>query len=241
MFACTYIYMYVWVYTGEVNAKRIREKYLQAVLRQDIAFFDNVGAGEVATRIQTDTRKFFSSSSIAYRPAQPWDIDLVQQGISEKVALVVNFLAAFIVGFVLAYIRSWRLALALSSILPCIAITGGIMNKMVSRSMQYVSTFLKQSLDVMLITQLHRASLKHVADGGSLAEEVISTVRTAQAFGTQRILSDLYDGHTGKAYVLDMKAAAWNGGGLAIFFFIIYSAYALGMSSRVRSLALILI
>ena len=48
--------MYIWVYTAEVNAKRIRERYLQAVLRQDIAFFDNVGAGEVATRIQTDTR-----------------------------------------------------------------------------------------------------------------------------------------------------------------------------------------
>ena len=49
--------MCIWTYTGEVNAKRVREKYLQAVLRQDIAFFDTVGAGEVATRIQTDTRK----------------------------------------------------------------------------------------------------------------------------------------------------------------------------------------
>jgi ATP-binding cassette, subfamily B (MDR/TAP), member 1 len=58
LFLCTYIYMYVWVWTAEVNAKRIRERYLQAVLRQDIAFFDNVGAGEVATRIQTDTRTF---------------------------------------------------------------------------------------------------------------------------------------------------------------------------------------
>ena len=56
MFVCTYIYMQTWVYTGEVNAKRIRERYLQAVLRQDIAFFDHVGAGEVATRIQSDTR-----------------------------------------------------------------------------------------------------------------------------------------------------------------------------------------
>jgi len=57
MFVCTFVYMYIWVYTGEVNAKRIREKYLRAVLRQDIAFFDKVGAGEVATRIQTDTRQ----------------------------------------------------------------------------------------------------------------------------------------------------------------------------------------
>jgi ATP-binding cassette subfamily B (MDR/TAP) protein 1 len=48
--------MSVWVYTGEVSAKRLRERYLGAILRQDIAFFDHVGAGEVATRIQTDTR-----------------------------------------------------------------------------------------------------------------------------------------------------------------------------------------
>ncbi|KAG5638718.1 hypothetical protein H0H81_010701 [Sphagnurus paluster] len=191
MFVCTYVYMYVWVYTGEVNAKRIREKYLQAVLRQDIQFFDSVGAGEIATRIQTDTH-------------------LVQQGISEKVALVVNFLSAFVTGFVLAYARSWRLALALSSILPCIGITGGVMNKAMSKYMQL--------------------SLKHVADGGSLAEEVISTVRTAQAFGTQHTLSNLYDVHIAQSRKVDLKAAIWNGGGLAIFFFVIYSAYALAFS-----------
>jgi ATP-binding cassette subfamily B (MDR/TAP) protein 1 len=52
------------VYTGEANAKRIRERYLRAVLRQDIAFFDNVGAGEVATRITTDTRELMLPSRI---------------------------------------------------------------------------------------------------------------------------------------------------------------------------------
>ena len=67
MYVVTHIYMYTWTYTGEVNSKRVREKYLKAVLRQDIAFFDTLGAGEVATRIQTDTH-------------------LIQQGVSEKVA-----------------------------------------------------------------------------------------------------------------------------------------------------------
>ena len=56
MFICTYIYMNIWVHTAEMTAKRIRERYLRAILRQDIAFFDKVGAGEVTTRIQTDTR-----------------------------------------------------------------------------------------------------------------------------------------------------------------------------------------
>ncbi|KAJ7761539.1 P-loop containing nucleoside triphosphate hydrolase protein [Mycena maculata] len=191
MFLCTYIYMYLYVYTAEVNAKRIREQYLQAVLRQDIQFFDKVGAGEVATRIQTDTH-------------------LVQQGISEKVALVANFLSAFITGFIVAYVRNWRLALAMSSILPCIGITGAVMNKAISRYMQL--------------------SLKNVAEGGSLAEEVISTVRTAQAFGTQKILADLYDTYIEQSHQSDLKAAVWHGGGLSVFFFIIYNAYALAFS-----------
>jgi len=67
---------------------------------------------------------------------------LVQQGISEKVALVINFLAAFVTGFALAYSRSWRLALAMSAMLPCIGITGAIMNKFISGYMQYVNLHL---------------------------------------------------------------------------------------------------
>ena len=51
--------------TGEVNARRIRELYLKAVLRQNVAWFDNTGAGEVATRIQTDTREFNESHLLA--------------------------------------------------------------------------------------------------------------------------------------------------------------------------------
>ncbi|KAJ2926584.1 hypothetical protein H1R20_g10519, partial [Candolleomyces eurysporus] len=191
IFVCTFISMYIWVYTGEVNAKRIRERYLQAVLRQDIAFFDSVGAGEVSTRIQTDTH-------------------LVQQGISEKVALVFVAIGAFICGFILAYVRSWRLALALTSMLPCIVISGGIMNFFMTKYMQL--------------------SLKHVADGGNLAEEVISTVRTAQAFGTQPKLSTLYDRHVEKALAMDIKTAIWNGGGLGSVFFVIYASYGLAFS-----------
>ncbi|KAG1804628.1 P-loop containing nucleoside triphosphate hydrolase protein [Suillus subaureus] len=188
MFVSTYLYMYTWVYTSEVNGKRIREKYLQAILRQEIAYFDDVGAGEVATRIQSDT-------------------SLVQLGISEKVTLAVTFVSAFFVGFILAFARSWRLALALSSILPCIMVVAGTMKQFVSK-----------------YTQL---SLKHVAEAGSLAEEVISTIRTAQAFGTQKVLSGIYDKNIDVTRIVDTKASIWNGAGLGCLFFVIYAAYAL--------------
>ncbi|KAF8902794.1 multidrug resistance protein 1 [Gymnopilus junonius] len=182
----TWMFMAIWTYTGEVNAKRLRERYLEAVLRQDIEYFDNVGAGEVATRIQSDT---------------------LQQGTSEKVAMVVEQFSSFLTGFVVAYVRSWRLALALTSILPCIVLTGGIMSALMSRSMQ--------------------RSLSQLAAGGTLAEEVIASVRTMQAFGAQKMLGGIYDGYNKKALSFEKRTAVVNGIGLGCFYFVVYAAYGL--------------
>jgi ATP-binding cassette subfamily B (MDR/TAP) protein 1 len=98
----------------------------------------------------------------------------------------------------------------MSTILPCIATMGVVMSKSVSRYMQ--------------------SSRRHVSDGGSLAEEVISTIRTAQAFGTQKILADIYDTYINQSKAADAKAAVTNGAGMATFFFILYSSYGLTFS-----------
>ena len=70
--------------------------------------------------------------------------------------------------------------------------------------------------------------MKYTAEGGSLAEEAISTIRTAQAFGTQITLAGLYDLCVAKSLNIEMKAALASGFGLGSLFFVIYSAYALG-------------
>ncbi|KAJ7186229.1 P-loop containing nucleoside triphosphate hydrolase protein [Mycena pura] len=191
IFVTTYIYMNTWIVTAELNGKRIRERYLQAVLRQDPTFFDTVGAGEIVTRIQTDTH-------------------LVQQGISEKVPLSVFFTAGFISGFVIAFVRSWRLALVLMTMLPFMSIVGGLMGKFVKK-----------------YTEL---SLKHVSEGGTLAEETFSTIRTAHAFGTQETLAALYDKFVAKARKVDIMAATVQGSGLGAFYFAIFAAYGLAFS-----------
>ena len=75
-----------------------------------------------------------------------------------------------------------------------------------------------------------RLSLKQVGEAGSIAEEVISTVRTAQAFGTQKALGGLYNERINKALRVNLKSATVHGVGVACFFFFIYSGYALGSS-----------
>jgi ABC-type multidrug transport system fused ATPase/permease subunit len=67
----TYIYMASWVYTGERLTRQIRERYLRAILRQNIEYFNNLGAGKVTTRITSDTH-------------------LIQDGISEKAPMCIS-------------------------------------------------------------------------------------------------------------------------------------------------------
>ncbi|PWN22410.1 putative Leptomycin B resistance protein pmd1 [Microstroma glucosiphilum] len=188
MFGATYIYSAAWVYTGEEITRRIREAFLAATLRQDIAYFDKIGAGTITTRLQSDTH-------------------LIQEGISDKVPMSVMFVSTFVTGFVVAYIKSWKLALALTSIVPCIIIAGAVMNVFVSR--------------------FHQMELEYVAYGGSLAEEALSTVRTAKAFGAESRLVDLYNESNALTTKQGTKKAIVQGFGLGIFFFIIYSGYAL--------------
>ncbi|KAJ6532858.1 hypothetical protein DFH09DRAFT_1370129 [Mycena vulgaris] len=92
MFLTAYIYMHIWAVTSELSSsKRIRERYLQAVMRP----------GSDILRHRRRRRNY-----------------LVQQRISEKVASAVSFIAGFISGFVLAFVRSWRMAPVLSTMLP---------------------------------------------------------------------------------------------------------------------------
>jgi ATP-binding cassette subfamily B (MDR/TAP) protein 1 len=116
-------------------------------------------------------------------------------------------LAAFVTGFVLAYIQQWKLALAMTSIIPMTSITFALMGK--------------------FITKYTQESLKHIAEGGSLAEEVISTIRTSHAFGSQNVLNSLYNNYVLSARAVNLKSAVWQGSSLGVMFFVVYASYGL--------------
>ncbi|KAG9287107.1 hypothetical protein G9A89_001001 [Geosiphon pyriformis] len=187
-FFSTYIYMSTWVYVGEKLTRKIRENYLRAVLRQNIAYFDKLGAGEVTTRITSETH-------------------LIQDGISEKVTLAFSYFSQFVSAYVIAFTKSWKMTLVISCLLPLIVVTTTIMNKF---SAIY-----------------SRKSLQHYSISGTLAEEVLSTIRTAVAFGTQKKLSALYNRHLHDAKREAIKKSVISAGGLGITFFFMYCTYGL--------------
>ena len=142
------------IYTGEAISRKMREKYLEAILRQNIGFFDKLGAGEITTRITGDT-------------------NLIQDGISQKVALTLQSISTFITAFVIGFVVYWKLTLILTSTVIAISATFGI-------GSIFLVMWTKKALDAY-------------ASGGTIAEETFSSIRNAVAFGTEDKLSKQYD------------------------------------------------
>ncbi|KAF2452301.1 ATP-binding cassette transporter ABC4 [Lineolata rhizophorae] len=187
-FVMVYIATVGFIYTGEHVAQKIREHYLEAILRQNIAFFDMLGAGEITTRITSDT-------------------NLIQDGMSEKVGLTLTAVATFITAFIIAFIKYWKLTLILSStVFAIVFIMGGS------------SSF---------IMKWNAKALESYAVGGTVAEEVLSSIRNATAFSTQNKLARQYDGHLKVAEGWGLKMQSGLGMMLAGMMTVVYLNYGL--------------
>ncbi|PNP47775.1 hypothetical protein THARTR1_10460 [Trichoderma harzianum] len=155
-FATVYVSTVGFIYTGEHITQKIRQEYLKAILRQNIAYFDTLGAGEITTRITADT-------------------NLIQDGISQKIGLTLTAIATFITAFIIAYVKYWKLALICTSTIVCLLL-------IMSGGSHFIIHFSK-------------LSFQSLANGSTVAEEVISSIRTAIAFGAHERLARQYDSH----------------------------------------------
>lgn len=135
-----------WMITGERQAARIRSNYLKAILRQDIAFFDKeTSTGEVIGRMAGDTV-------------------LIQEAIGEKVGKFQQLVSTFLGGFVVAFIRGWKLTLVMLAVLPALVLATTIMAKLLSR--------------------LSSEGQRCYAEAGNTVQQVVSSIRTVSVHKT---------------------------------------------------------
>ncbi|KAG8058852.1 hypothetical protein GUJ93_ZPchr0002g25192 [Zizania palustris] len=98
-----------WMVTGERQAARIRGLYLEAILRQDMPFFDvETSTGEVIERMSGDTV-------------------LIQEAIGEKVGKFLQLNSTFLGGFMIAFARGWLLSLVMLSSIPLVVLAAAAM------------------------------------------------------------------------------------------------------------------
>eukprot|EP01018_Ginkgo_biloba_P000009 Gb_36862 [translate_table: standard] len=133
-----------WKSTAERQATRMRENYLKSLLNQDIAFFDTeISTGEMIEAISAD-------------------IFVIREVIGEKVGKLMQLCTTFICGFIVAFMRGWRLTVVVVSTVPFIIAAGAIGSFLISK----VSKKLRDS----------------DAKAGHIVEQAIGAIRTVGNF-----------------------------------------------------------
>ena len=61
----------------------------------------------------------------------PSDIEKVQSGIGDKVAVFLSYLSTFITGYIIAFSTNWKMALVVSTMLPLFVVVGAAHAKVV--------------------------------------------------------------------------------------------------------------
>lgn len=197
-FFLIYIHAGCWSLLGERLVRRLRRTYLDALLRQEVAFFDTLPSGEVASRLDVD-------------------LQTIQTGTSEKVGICIASLSYFVASYIVAFIKSAKLAGMLFSLVPAyllMALVGG----------HFTQKYAGRVSD-------------HVAAATAVASAGLSNMSLVQAFGANLRLEKVFAGHLALAEKNGIKKAFVASVQLGCLYFIAYSANALAFWQGSRQIS----
>lgn len=106
-FAAVYAATVGFAVAGDRITQRIRERYLAAILRQNIAYFEGLAVGEANTRLTADT-------------------NLIQDAITGKASATLSAVATFLSALIISFVKSWVLTLVLFPAQVLIVATMGV-------------------------------------------------------------------------------------------------------------------
>ncbi|KAL2826352.1 ATP-binding cassette multidrug transport protein [Aspergillus pseudoustus] len=143
--------------------------------------------------------------------------NLVNQGTSEKLGFVLQGSSTFVAAFIIAFVVQWKLTLITICIAPAILLLTAI-----------CSAFLVKAENEIL----------HVnSDAGSLAEEVLASMKTVHAFSAFEALAGKYEAFAARARQLGLSQSL----NMAILysgeFFCVYAGYGLAFWQGIRMYA----
>ena len=197
-FVLSYIYNTLFTYTAHIITRNIRHEYLKSALGQEVAFFDVGTGGSIATQATYIGR-------------------LIQGGISEKVGLALQGIAAFITAFIIAFVVQWKLTLICLCIAPATLIVNGIAGG-------FMGVYENQILEIN-------------AKANAFAESVLCSVRTAHAFEIRDRLVGRFDEHLSSAHKIGSKLSVIFGTFFSAEYCIVYLGYGLAFWQGIRMLS----
>ncbi|XP_060634550.2 bile salt export pump [Anolis sagrei] len=149
-----YLQICFWVMSAARQTQQIRKAYFRKVMRMDIGWFDCTSVGELNTRISDDVNK-------------------INDAIADQVAIFIQRFTTFVGGFLLGFVRGWKLTLVIIAVSPLLGIGAAFMG--------------------LTVAKMTGRELKAYAKAGAVADEVLSSIRTVAAFGGERKEVERYD------------------------------------------------
>ncbi|XP_053464841.1 phosphatidylcholine translocator ABCB4 isoform X2 [Nycticebus coucang] len=183
-----YIQVSFWTLAAGRQIRKIRQEFFHAILRQEIGWFDINDITELNTRL-TD------------------DISKISEGIGDKVGMFFQAVATFFAGFIVGFIRGWKLTLVIMAISPILGLSAAVWAK--------------------ILSAFSDKELAAYAKAGAVAEEALGAIRTVIAFGGQNKELERYKKHLEKAKEIGIKKAISANISMGIAFLLIYASYAL--------------
>ncbi|XP_057439151.1 ABC transporter B family member 11-like [Lotus japonicus] len=180
-----------WMITGERQATRIRCLYLKTILRQNVAFFDKeTNTGEVIGRMSGDTV-------------------LIQDAMGEKVGKLLQLIATFVGGYVVAFIKGWLLTVVLLSALPLLVASGAAM--------------------ALLIGKMTSRGQKAYAKAAHVAEQTIGSIKTVASFTGEKQAVSSYRRYLAGAYKSGVYEGFVFGMGHGMIMLVVFCTFALAV------------
>ncbi|XP_034876370.1 phosphatidylcholine translocator ABCB4 isoform X2 [Mirounga angustirostris] len=183
-----YIQVSFWTLAASRQIRKIRQEFFHAILRQEIGWFDVSDTTELNTRL-TD------------------DISKISEGIGDKVGMFFQAVATFFAGFIVGFVRGWKLTLVIMAISPILGLSAAVWAK--------------------ILSAFSDKELAAYAKAGAVAEEALGAIRTVIAFGGQNKELERYEKHLENAKKIGIKKAISANISMGIAFLLIYASYAL--------------
>ena len=190
MWVAHYVFVASLNYTAERQILRIRKEFFAAVLKQDLGWYDTTTTAEFASRMTEDLNK-------------------MQDGMGEKVGMLIRFISTGLLSFIYPYIQNWLLSLVLTGIVPVLMLMGGIMGK--------------------IMTAASKDEMNTYGKAGAIAEEVLASIRTVVAFGGQKKEADSYSKELKDAKKNSIIKGTLTMSTIGLMFGLIYAAYGVGL------------
>ncbi|KAI9293023.1 P-glycoprotein [Neoconidiobolus thromboides FSU 785] len=188
-FISSYLQLSLWLLIGESQCMKLRKKYLSSILSQEISFFDNNNTGEITNIISKD-------------------INIIQEGISDKIGLLIQYTSCFLGSFIVAFVKGWKLTLVMLTSVPLVALAGVLMSKFIADDGDDEGSY---------------------GAANSIAKEVLSSIKTIYSFNSQLREYNRYNQKILKTCKKGLRKAIYIGFGNGTFLLIIFSSYALAI------------